>query len=126
MNQYSTNITKHLNLKRSPQKNNLKDIINCYDGHINIKKIRSSNGAQSKRFTFNYISSDKIKHEMLNLNNQKASMEEDTSINILKDAIDTYLRILTKTINFSVEQNEIPNNQKLTNVHLFSRNKISQ
>ena len=56
---------------------------------------------------------------MLNLNNQKASMEEDTSINILKDAIDTYLRILTKTINFSVEQNEIPNNQKLTDVHLF-------
>ena len=63
---------------------------------------------------------------MLNLNNQKASMEEDTSINILKDAIDTYLRILNKTINFSVEQNEIPNNQKLTDVHLFSRNKISQ
>ena len=115
-----------MNLKRSPQKNNLKYIINCYDGHINIKKVRPSNGAQSKRFTFNYISSDKIKHEMLNLNNQKASMEEDTSVNILKDAIDTYLRILTKTINFSDEQNEIPNNQKLTDVHLFSRNKMSQ
>ena len=30
MNQYFTNITKQLNIKKSPQLKNLEDIINCY------------------------------------------------------------------------------------------------
>ena len=37
-------------------------------------------------------------------------------VNILKDAIDTYLPILTKVFNSSIEQNEFPNELKLADV----------
>ena len=43
MNQYFTNITKQVNIKKSPQLNNLEDIINHYHNHISIVKIKSSN-----------------------------------------------------------------------------------
>ena len=42
MNQYFTNITKQLNIKKSPQLKNLEDIINYYHNHISIVKIKSS------------------------------------------------------------------------------------
>ena len=106
MNQYFTSITKQLNLKKSPQLKYLED----------IKKIRSPNNTQSELFTFNLGSSDEIKREILNLNNKKTSREGDIPVNILKDAIDTYLPILTKVINSSIEQNEFPNELKLTDV----------
>ena len=37
-------------------------------------------------------------------------------VNILKDVTDTYLPILTKVINSSIEQNEFPNEVKLADV----------
>ena len=37
MNQYFTNITKQLNIKKSSQLKNLEDMINCYHNHISIK-----------------------------------------------------------------------------------------
>ena len=79
MNQYFTNITKQLNVKKSPQLKNSEDIINYYHNHISIR-------------------------------------EGDIPVNILKDTIDTYLPILTKVINFSMEQNEFPNELKLVEV----------
>ena len=116
MNQYFSSITKQLNLKKSPQLKNLEDIINYYHSHISIEKIRSSNNTQSELFTFNLVLSDEIKREILNLNNKKASREGDIPVNILKDAIDTYLPILNKVINSSIEQNEFPNELKLADV----------
>ena len=116
MNQYFTNITKQLNIKKSPQLKNLEDIINYYHNHISIVKIKSSNNTHSDLFTFNLVSSDEIKREILTLNNKKASREEDIPVNILKDAIDTYLPILTKVFNSSIEQNEFPNELKLADV----------
>ena len=41
MNQHFTNITKQLNVKKSPQLKNLEDIINYYHNHISIEKIKS-------------------------------------------------------------------------------------
>ena len=111
MNQYFTSITKQLNLKKSPQLKNLEDIINYYHNHI-----RSSNNTQSELFTFNLVSSDEIKREILNFNNKKTSREGNIPANILKDAIDTCLPILTKVINSSIEQNEFPNELKLADV----------
>ena len=107
MNLYFTSITKQLNLKRSPQLKNLEDIINYCHNHISIEKNRFSNNIQSELFTFNLVSSDEIKREILNLNNKKASRERDIPVNILKDAMGTRLPILTKVINSSIEQNEL-------------------
>ena len=123
MNQYFTNITKQLNIKKSPQLKNLEDIINYYHNHISIVKIKSSNNTHSDLFTFNLVSSDEIKREILTLNNKKASREGDIPVNILKDAIDTYLPILTKVFNSSIEQNEFPNELKLADVLPIYKNK---
>ena len=116
MNQYFTGITKQLNLKKSPQLKNLEDIINYYHNHISIEKIKSSNNSHSEVFSFNLVSSDEIKTEILTLNNEKASREGDIPVNTLKDATDTYLPTVTKVINSSIEQKEFPNKLKLGGV----------
>ena len=58
----------------------------------------------------------KLTIRYLHLNNKNISKEGDISVKILKYAIDTYLPILTKIINSSVEQNDFPNNLKLADV----------
>ena len=60
MNEYFTNITKQLNIKKSLQLRNLEDI-NYYHNHIRIVKIKSSNNTHYDLFTFNLVSSDEIK-----------------------------------------------------------------
>ena len=92
-----------------------------------MKKIRSSNNTQSELFTFNLVSSDEIKREILNLNNKKVSREGYITVNILKDAIDTYLPILTKVINSSIKQNKFPNELKLADVvPIYKKKRPSQ
>ena len=92
---------------------NLEDIINYYHNHINIVKIKSSNNTHSDLFTFNLVSFDEIKREILTLNNKEVSQEGDIPVNILKDDIDNYLPVLTKVFNSSIEQNGFPNELKL-------------
>ena len=60
-------------------------------------------------FLIYFVSSDEIKPEILILKNKKASREGDISVN-------TYLPILTKVINSSIEKNEFPNELKLADV----------
>ena len=43
-------------------------------------------------------------------------MKENIPVNILKDAIDTYLPILSKVINSSIKRKEFPNEPKLADV----------
>ena len=83
MNQYFTNITKQLNIKKSLQLKSLKDINNYYHNRISIVKIKSSNNTHTDLFPFNLVSSDEIKRQILTLNNKKASREEDFPVNIL-------------------------------------------
>ena len=111
MNQCFTSITKQLNLNKFLQLKNLEDIINYYHNHISIKKIKKN--SQSEFFTSNLVSFDEIKREILALNKKKASKEGDILVYILKDATDTYLPMITKVINSSIEQNEFPNEVKL-------------
>ena len=58
----------------------------------------------------------KLSIRYLHFNNKNISKEGDISVKILKYAIDTYLPILTKIINSSIEQNDFPNNLKLADV----------
>ena len=76
MNQYFTIITKQLNITKSPQLKNLEDIINYYYNHISIEKTKSSNNTHSDLFTFNLVSSDEIKREILTRNNEKLQGKE--------------------------------------------------
>ena len=78
--------------------------------------MKSSNKTQSELFTFNLVSSDEIKREILTPNNKKALREGDIPVNISKHVIDTYLPILNDVINSSIEQNKFPNELKLADV----------
>ena len=105
MNEYFTNITKNLNLKPAARSSDLKDIINFYQNPISIIKIMSQSNSELEPFQFQRISSTELKKEILNLNNKKATREEDIPVNWLKGSIDTYLPVLTEIINSSFEQN---------------------
>ena len=74
---------------------------------MSIEKIKSSNNTQSELFTYNLVSFGEIKREIITVNNKKASREGDIPINVLKDAINIYLPILTKVVN------EFPNELEL-------------
>ena len=74
---------------------------------MSIEKIKSSNNTQSELFTYNLVSFGEIKREIITVNNKKASREGDVPINVLKDAINIYLPILTKVVN------EFPNELEL-------------
>ena len=76
---------------------------------ILLISLKSSNNTHPDLFTFNLVSSDEIKREILTLNNKKASSEGDIPVNFLKDATDTYLPTLTKVF----EQNEFISELKL-------------
>ena len=60
-----------------------------------------------------------MKRNILTHGNRKSSREGDIPGNILKDVIDTYLPILAKVINSSVEQNGFSNELKLADVLLI-------
>ena len=94
----------------SPQLNNPEDIITYYRNHLSIKKSRSSSRASLK---------------ILNLNN-KALRRGDIQVNFLKDAIKTYLPVLTKITNSSVEQIEFPSNRKLEDVFPALKDPLSK
>ena len=102
INQHFTSITKKLNLKKSSQLKKLEDCVNYYHTHISIEKTKSSNNMQSELFTFNLVSSGEIKRETLTLSNKNAPREGDIPVNFLKDAIYTYLPIITKVTNSSI------------------------
>ena len=76
MNQYFTNITKQLNVKKFRQLKNFEGVSNYYHNHISIEKIKSSNNTHSKLFTFNLVSSDQIKSEILPLTIKKLQGKE--------------------------------------------------
>ena len=76
MNQYFTNITKQLNVKKSRRLKNFEGVSNYYHNHISIEKIKSSNNTHSKLFTFNLVSSDQIKSEILPLTIKKLQGKE--------------------------------------------------
>ena len=116
MNECFTNIRKNLNLKPFPCFSDLEDIINFYQNHINIIKIMSQSNSDFESFHFQCISSNKIKKEILNLNNKKATMEGDIPVNLLKRSIETYLPVLSEIINCFFEQNKFPNELKLADI----------
>ena len=76
----------------------------------------SQSNSEFESFHFQRLASNKIKKEILNLNNKKATREGDIPENLLNGSIGTYLLVLTEIINSSFEQNEFPNELKLADI----------
>ena len=92
-NNYVTNITTHLNLKSTQidSKANLESIIDTFQNHESVQRIKLANLHSKSSLKFNSVSEHDVKKEILNLSFKKATRKGDILVNILKASINGYL-----------------------------------
>ena len=120
MNNFFVNITEDLNIKKdfnagltTPQ--NLDDILEKFDTHPSILKIKQKL-KNNESFSFQLVTEDQVRKEILNLNGSKATPIGDISVNLLKLTVDVHLTIMTNIINLSIEKGCFPDDLKLAEV----------
>ena len=86
-----TNFTTHLKLKPTDPKANLQSIINTFQNHESVQRIKLANFHSKSSLTFNSVSEPDVKKEILNLSSKKATRKGDIPAKILKSSINAYL-----------------------------------
>ena len=102
INNYFINITTHLKLKTTKidSKRNLESIIDTFQNHESVQRIKLANFHSKSSLKFNSVSELDVKKEILNLSSKKATRKGDIPAKILKSSINTtYLSKLTILIN---------------------------
>ena len=101
MNNYFTNITTHLKLKptKIDPKANLESIIDTFQNHESVQRIKLANFHSKSSLKFNSVSELDVKKEILNLSSKKATRKGDIPAKILKNSINAYLSEITILIN---------------------------
>ena len=86
VNNYFTNITTHLKLKptKIDRKANLKSIIDTFQSHEGVQRIKLANIHSKSNLKFNHVSELDVKKEILNLSSTKATRKGDIPAKILK------------------------------------------
>ena len=89
MNNYFTNITTHLKLKptKIDPKANLESIIDTFQNHESVQRIKLANFHSKSSLKFNSVSELDVKKEILNLSSKKATRKGDIPAKILKKAL---------------------------------------
>ena len=89
MNNYFTNITTHLKLKptKIDPKGNLEGIIDTFQNHESVQRIKLANFHSKPSLKFNGVSELDVKKEILNLSSKKATRKGDIPAKILKKAL---------------------------------------
>ena len=79
MNNYFTNITTHLKLKpiKINLKANLESIINTFQNHGSVQRIKLANFLSKSGLKFNSVSELDVKKEILNLSSKTATRKGD-------------------------------------------------
>ena len=110
MNNYFTNITTHLNVQPTKigLKSNLESIIDAFENHESVQRIKLSNYHSKSSLKFNGVSELDVKKEILNLSSKKATRKGDILAKILKNGINTYLSKLTILINNCLKKGVFP------------------
>ena len=118
MNSYLTNITIHLKLKptKTDPKANLKSIINTFQNHESVQRIKLANFHSKSNLKFNSVSELDVKKEILNLSSKKATRKGGIPAKILKNSINAYFSELTILINNCVKKGVFPNDLKLADI----------
>ena len=118
MNNYFTNITTHLKLKPSKidPKANLESIIDTFQNHESVQRIKLANFHSKSSLKFNSVSELDVKKEILNLSSKKATRKGDIPAKILKNSINTYLSELTILINNCLKEGVFPDDLKLADI----------
>ena len=101
MNNYFTNIVTHLKLKptKTDPKANLESIIDTFQNHKSVQRIKLANFYSESSLKFNSVSKLGVKKEILNLSSKKATRKGGIPAKILKNSINAYLSELTVLIN---------------------------
>ena len=118
MNSYFISITNHLNLKPDQINNseNLTNIIENFENHGSIQRIKLANFHHRHSFNFRYVSVKEIKKELVNLSSKKAARNGDIPAKALKDCLSVYTKELTTIINNCLKDGLFPNELKLADV----------
>ena len=117
MNNFYINIAKDLELKKDSKGklNNLEDILKAYESRLSIEKIKKAIKTTEK-FSFHNVKDDEVQKIIMNLDGSKATPVGDIPTDMLKQAIDIHLLIMTQIINMSIDNNCYPKDLKLAEV----------
>ena len=117
MNNFYINIAKDLELKKDSKGklNNLEDILKAYESRLSIEKIKKAINTTEK-FSFHNLKDDEVQKIIMNLDGSKATPVGDIPTDMLKQAIDIHLLIMTQIINMSIDNNCYPEDLKLAEV----------
>ena len=118
MNNYFTNITTHLKLKptKIDPKANLESIIDTFQNHESVQRIKLANFHSKSSLKFNSVSELDVKKEILNLSSKKATRKGDIPVKILKNSVNAYLSDLTILINNCLMKGAFPDDHKLADI----------
>ena len=117
MNNFFINITKNVELKKNSKGklNNLEDILNAFESHLSIEKIKKAINTTEK-FSFRNVKDDEVRKFIMNLGGSKATPVRDIPTDMLKQTMDIHLPIMTQIINMSIDNNCYPDDLKLAEV----------
>ena len=113
MKNYFTNITTHLKSTKIDPKANLESIINIFQNHESVQRIKLANFHSKSCLKFNRVSGLDVKKEILNLSPKKPNRKGDIPSKILKNSINAYLSELTIFIN---KESSFPDDLKLADI----------
>ena len=118
INNYLTNITTHLKLKTTKidPKANLESIIDTFQNHENVQRIKLANFHSKSSLKFNSVSELDVKKEILNLSSKKATRKGDIPAKILKSSINTCLSEMKILINNCLKEGVFPDDLKLADI----------
>ena len=115
INNYFINDTKTLNLKK--QLGFGRSGVNESENHIGIKMIHEKySEILPESFKFQFVSNNKVKKEIKNLDTTKPSTYGSIPATILKQCVNAYLPHLTNSINYSIQHSNFPQELKLSEV----------
>ena len=116
MNHHFINVTKNLNFKSSVAHCNLDDILEAYQNHLSIGKIKENFSNLRPKFCLETVTCEEVEKEMNDLSSKKSCTLDDIPVKILKDFMNIYLGDLTVIINKCIKEGTFPNDLKLAEV----------
>ena len=113
-NEHFINITKILDLKPSiiSTTASLPEIVETFKDHPIIKNFFSLRSGEFQ-FTFHSVSENEVRKVILNMKEKKANLTGDIPAGILKGCVYSYISVLTKILNTSLERDRSRNQFKL-------------
>ena len=123
MNTFFVNITESLHLKKDDDSSlnplnsdNTNGILEKHKHHLSVHKTRQT-FMTNEKFSFQFVTEDQLKKEIMNLNGSKATPIGNISVDIWKSTVDIHLPYITNSINLSVEKGYFPEELKLAEVN---------